>query len=413
VSAYRQAKMLLASSPAPEQREQRLIEARRLFERSIGYDPTNALARYELATVMRKLGANREAAEQFTMVRDQCAGNEYGMPAFSRNVEYNRAMALCKVDDRACNTEAVQIFRRLTRELDTIELDPAAKLSRRFVYRSSLAAALLVRLERMRDQQADAAMAAQSDRLLAEITAIRDEIRTARVPDDPRARSSHNQSLAVAENAVGRARYLLGRDGAIDALAAALQLVPSFGQAHVNMASALFRDIARYPDWETRIGGHLDRALEASPNDARALYWRGELYWKLLQHDDAAAAWTKAAAAGSDQALLRLAEASWRIGTDDARLKAIALAMQSQVHAPAYDKRARQLILWTATMEDKVDAETLGYARDVGMALREHLRACGKTLPDDVTRSLDLIVAKLGHQPANGDTADVERTRSS
>jgi hypothetical protein len=168
------------------------------------------------------------------------------------------------------------------------------------------------------------------------------------------------------------------------------------------MASALFRDIEHYSDWETRIGGHLARALEASPHDPRALYWRGKLCWKLLQVDAAMDWWRKAAAAGSNKALLELALIAWDKDTDESRIEAIGLAMQSQIHGPAYDDRAELLVLWTAAMEAKVDRDTLNYARGVGLSLLAHLQKSNMALQPNVSSALNLIVAKLAHQAARG-----------
>ena len=389
VSYYRQAKNLLAPSVKPEGREARLLEARLLLERSVSFDPANALARFELGTVLRKLGANREAVQQFEMVRAECDTNNRAVRKLLRAVDYNRAMALCKIDDRACNEAAVKAFRDLTQQVvSDSALDPIARQTRILIFRSSLAAALVYPLEHWRYEQADADIAATSRERVDEIAGIRDEIREVELPADPDPRAAHNQARAVSENALGRALYLLDEDGDVAAFETALGLAPGFGDAHVNMASALVRDIDQYPDWEARIDGHLTRALEASPNDPRALFLRGKLCSMLMQKGDASDWWTKAAAAGSDHALLELGRIAWAKRTDEARLEAIALALRSQVRAPAYDERAELLVVWTGAMVAKVDLETLRAARRVGVLLEEYVAQFGGTASAEVTSAL-------------------------
>jgi tetratricopeptide (TPR) repeat protein len=235
------------------------------------------------------------------------------------------------------------------------------------------------------------------------IAAVRGWIAALKQPELPYDRAIVSQARAVAENAHGRAKYLLGkRDDAVSAFDRALSFAPGLGDAHVNMASALFWARARYADWNTRISLHLDRALEVSPNDRKALYLRGKLYYLLNQKDDAKRVWEQASEAGDEWAQFRLGEMLWEGDDEESKAQAIELVRRSQARNPVHDERARALVLWTADVADdgKVEQATLIAARQAGKEIEQYEKGRDRPLGKELREAIDLINAKANYAPA-------------
>jgi tetratricopeptide (TPR) repeat protein len=203
----------------------------------------------------------------------------------------------------------------------------------------------------------------------------------------------------VAENALGRVAYLAGdpTNSAIPAFELALSLAPEFGDAHVNLASALFRARHRFPDWSERIDGEISRALQISPRDVKALYLRGELYLKVGREKDAREVLQQADELGDHWATMRLAELDWNAGK---QLEALERAKRAVDQGPEYDYRAKLLVIWVGQMArvdgpDGPDRATLQAGRRAGKALIQRAEKRNHPVSAAVNTALDQIDARL------------------
>lgn len=413
VAAYRAARTSLASVDDPSDRPAALEGARRLLERALGHDPGNALARFELGTVLRKLGRNADALAQYEFI-DQLS-SEAGrteVPSLRRALSYSRAVALSKLEGWDDHKRAVALLHELRAEVEADQRIEGAEREELLLFiRSSWAAAIVFEAERFRSEHDLQKTRARSAQVLREVADERDWIAQSRDRQPDVDLTTYVQATAVAENAFGRAAYLCGRpvNEAIGAFERALSLVPELGDAHVNLASALLRSGSRPADWVERIERHIDRALEISPRDRKALYLRGQLYLKAGRRDDARQAFERAAEAGDAWALLRLGELTWDEGN---REDAIDLALRSVARGPAYDHRAKLLVLWVAEVADQTTVERarLVAARRAGSDLERQAKKRKRDMSPSVTRALAVIDAKLAADQGGGehDGADLD-----
>ena len=397
VSAYREARRLLASTPATgEDRKTGLVAARRCLERSLANDPTNLLARFELGNVLRKLGSNDDAVVQYALLERFAAERE--VPSLLRRAAiYSRAVALSKLETWPTHHRALRALRALEQDVKgDAELAAADRDHLLALTYSARAATLVFELERLRDERSSDRSNARGDALLTEITAARDWIGESEHSDNAGA-PAYYQALAVAENAVGRATYLLdgGAEEAITAFERALSLVPELGDAHVNLATALLRRRSKERGWEVRVRRHLDEALELSPQDRKALYLLGKVALQLDEQEEAVRWFKRSAAQGEAWAMYRLAELHYR---DDELDLALDRLQQSLTRQPDADVRARLLVLWTsqAARRRPVEPARLAAARRAGDALERDARRRRADLSESVSRALRVIDALLG-----------------
>lgn len=415
VAAYRAARSRLASIDDPSDRPAALEDARRLLERSLGYDPGNALARFELGTVLRKLGRNADALAQYEFIEH--LSSEAGrteVPSLRRALSYSRAVALSKLESWDDHKRAVALLGELRADVEADQRveEPEREQLLLFI-RSAMAATKAFEAERFRSEHDADKTRARSAEVLRELGDERDWIAQSRARNPDVDLTTYVQATAVAENAVGRAAYVSGRpvNEAIAALERALSLVPELGDAHVNLASALLRSGAHSADWVERIERHIDLALEISPRDRKALYLRGQLYLKAGRPDAARQAFERAAEAGDAWAILRLGELAWSEGKKE---EAIDLALRSVARGPAFDHRAKLLVLWVAELADQTTVKhaTLVAARRAGSDLQRQAKKRKRDMTPSVTQALAVIDAKLGPDQARGerDRADPTQT---
>jgi tetratricopeptide (TPR) repeat protein len=115
------------AQPPPPNRQAQLEQARDGFQRALDFDQGNLMARFNLATVQRKLGDNDAAESQFAFVERMIDNalpdspldrfrRKY--PEFKNAVRYNRAGALTKRFSRRAHDEADRIL------TDLIKLPP-------------------------------------------------------------------------------------------------------------------------------------------------------------------------------------------------------------------------------------------------------------------------------------------------
>lgn len=358
-----------------------LNEASRLLLRSLDYDSLNPLARFYLATVNRKLGENEAAVEQFDflegLAREQSAGRLdrflHTHPEFRLVVRYNRAASLLKVGRSRDQREALRILNGLLAQLeredgDPLPFDAAERYRFDVLVRSALAWALTFRLERELqrkrpgDTQSQNRRQAYLDSRMAEIEKARNSV-VRLSPEAAQMPSAYASAHATAENAFGRASFLLGRHTlALDAYRRATTVLPDFVDAHLNLAEALLSGVESR--WQERAEATLQQALRIDPANARAEY----LYGRLCAEESVARfeeAKQHLARAGSyPQALFLQAEILAEHDHDLAT--AVALLDRAIALAPAPGHRLLSyvnLVLQLAK-EGKADREQLDRARE-------------------------------------------------
>jgi tetratricopeptide (TPR) repeat protein len=391
VAAYRQARETLATAPTQGgERWRALAEARSLLERALAHDPTNLLARYELGNVLRKLGSNEDAVEQYELLEDFFHERKAPM-LLRRTTVYNRAVALSKIGTWPEHGKAVEALERLQ---DEVTADPKLKASERdhllALTRSARAAAGLFELEQLRGYD-DESSCTRRDELLRQIVDARDWIRA------PERRPGANgatyyQALAVAENARGRAIHLVQpQDGeqAVAAFERALSLAPELGDAHVNLADALLRNSPSSSDQE-RAAEHLERAITMSPRNAKALYLRGKLALAQGDRTRARKEFEGAAAEGDAWAMLGLARLAEQDGDLDA---AVSWAQRSLGRAPGANVRVERLVVCAARLASAggVDRPRLDALRQIGDALEQDAGRRHVALTAEVDGALQAI----------------------
>lgn len=398
VSAYQSARAQLATTTGLGQREATLREAQRLLELSLNRDPSNALARFELGGVLRKLGQNAEAVSQYEFLRSNPgAGNWQDDPRVRRGIEYSSAVALSKIDRWEEHNRALGLLDGLRTEVEQ-EPDSDEREALLLQIRSAWSATKVFEAERFRHDDA------ARDRLLQVLLDVggeREWIAASPTRHPTGEFTSYVQARAVAENALGRVRYLAGdpRHTAIPAFESALSLVPEFEDAHANLASALLRASGRYPNWFTRADAELGRALEISPRDAKAMFLRAELYLKAGRGEEARTWLGTAETLGDDWATMRIAELDWEAGK---RPEAVVRALRAVTAGPEYDYRMKLLVIWVgelARVDGVADKSTLQAARGVGRTLVRKAEKGKKTVPARVNDALRRIDARLQLTP--------------
>jgi cytochrome c-type biogenesis protein CcmH/NrfG len=401
---YRRAIETLALASEPKSRSEALAESQRLLQASLERDPSNLLARFQLATVLRRQGENDSAAEHFHFVQRLAASPPTDKPAVRRLLErnpnlallarYNRAVALAKTDDPQCHRDAIRILGDLRKHLDAKEARSADESRLDMLVRTSRAAALVLRLERAGEAPREEAQRREWQRARLETF---EEITSAlrwiegRTPDEVVDWTAYTHAQATAHNAFGRAASLLGKTGdALDALRTAAALLPDFEDAHINIASVLLQQHPR--DWQTRAERHLVRALELAPLNRKAHYLLGQLY-----ADEAVGRYEEAKEqfrlSGSDsQSCARLAELALREGN---HAEAAELLRRSLALSNVPDRRLAQYLECVVELarSNGVDRKLLLEARTraqrlVSKGKAPRLRKQGERLLADVEQLL-------------------------
>jgi tetratricopeptide (TPR) repeat protein len=130
--AYRQGMVHLGQEEQSAKRADCLNSASDAFQRSLLYDESNWMARFNCATVLRKLGRNEPAAGQFAFLERMVEGKDTGRPPslttflnrhpdFPEVVRYNRAVALSKSADRALQEQGRKLIEALIEKLSEMQ----------------------------------------------------------------------------------------------------------------------------------------------------------------------------------------------------------------------------------------------------------------------------------------------------
>lgn len=281
-----------ASTDDPAERERHLKAALKEFRESIQADPGNWLARFNLATVLRKYAENADAAAHFgflkTMISDWAYGRSPKLnafmdehPGFADIVFYNEAVALSKVRSWDSHQKAMRILDALVtpstrgeRTAEDVRMETLA--------RSARAATLLFRIEEEREKRIGRKREAKAAEFADEAFAtIRETAEWFRGDLPTHAESlnwrAHAFAAAVAENACGRACFLRGElENAAEPLSRAITLMPDFIEPYTNLA-ALYRK-QKKAGWSEASLKLLTRAIEIDPNNTRACHLLGQLY---------------------------------------------------------------------------------------------------------------------------------------
>jgi tetratricopeptide (TPR) repeat protein len=401
VCSYRDARReLTRPSATADERKERLERVRRMLERSLLFDPTNRLARLELGGVLRKLGFNDEAAAQYELFMSIDGGNPLP-PDVLRVARYSQALALSKIDDWRAHERARTLLEEMRDEVAHAKELPLAERRRwSELVRSAWMATKLFELERTRFSRKNDRAHRRAERLVASLREQHDWITGRGAPQDGLDWATHVQAVAVAENALGRALYLFGPPyrEAIRCFETALSRAPELGDAHVNLVSALLRARSKEGSWDERIDRHLERALEISPRDRKALYLRGKAALAIGDTKAARSSFEEAAEQGDSWAQLRLAEMAWKEGDQQ---EAVSLVRRSIARSSAPDRRARLLVTWTAELASRgeADDDALRAARRAGRDLQRDATKRRAELADSLRRQIAFIEAKLDLQP--------------
>jgi hypothetical protein len=355
---YRAASRLLEEPAEPAVRQRVLERASVLLRAAMG-DPTNYLARFRMALVLRKLGRNAEAQVMLEHLRtliedtahrpqaltDLCTNN----PGFELTVHYNLAVTLGKLDDARSNKRAGEEFEALIQRLADVQ-GPGEE-ERRMCSRLEMsalagkAAARLWVIERKRPRSSVKTPPAVEEAFF-EIEDIKNGLEAAG-PHREMDPHGHGAALAVALNAYGRACYLFNdNESARAAMVSALFHNPGLACAHINLAQVYRRLHQRVPDWARRAEIHAREALERSPNNPKAHYLLG-LACKSAKNFDFETARTHLAAAGAHpSAAAALAELlADRQRTQEAM--EVLLSSVRMVPQP-YDHRYELIVTWAA-----------------------------------------------------------------
>jgi tetratricopeptide (TPR) repeat protein len=401
VAAYQDARSKLAATTGLGDRSETLENARELLERSLNRDPANALARFELGGVLRKLGRNAEAVSQYDFLRELPPDEDPRRATeMRRGIDYSCAVALSKIDRWEEHKRALSLLEALRTELQADQgLAAPEREALLLQVRSAWSAAKVFEAERIRHSDDVQTARKRLAEVMNDVAEVQEWVTNshARVPD--RDLNTFVQARAVAENALGRVVYLSGDPTrrAIAAFELALSLVPEFGDAHVNLASALLRARERLRDWFERADGEITRALQISPRDAKALYLRGDLYLRVGRDKDARIALETAEELGDDWATMRLAEEDWKAG---ARVQALERAKRAIARGPEYDYRARLLVTWVGQLAradgpDGVDRATLEAGQRAGRTLVHKAEKRKTRVSAAVNAALEQIDARL------------------
>jgi tetratricopeptide (TPR) repeat protein len=442
VRAYLEALTKLRSRASPEQRPAALKSAREALQRSLEADPHNVLARFNLGSVLRQLGSNRDAATNFGLLEHLIEHVEGASPTAREFVgrhpellyvtRYNRAVSLSKISDWRCHHQAreglAQLVGSLSTNRDILALDQAeaqqlsADLDRAIppehlpeeerrrlecLCRAAWASSLVFRVERVREAsgRGDPRSRQQCESILQRIADVRSwlESQGSGPEGDARVAIALNEARATVDNAYGRVAFVLGRPDAREAVQQALVLLPDFGDAHVNMASILLAVRSRGLSNADTIEYHLCRALEFSPRDTRALLLLGQLYEhrSVARYADAADCYRK---------LPQSSTASFKLGQLLAREGKLEDAVQqfsrSLSQRPTPDYRAKRFVesVLTLAHEDRATDELLDEARLTARRLAKdgvspRLREDGAALHERVTQQADRVAASAARGP--------------
>jgi tetratricopeptide (TPR) repeat protein len=269
----------------PETRRAAWQQARTCFQEAVLNDPDNWLARFNLGTVLRKLGLNGAAAEQF---RELLRSGRLP-PAQTDAVKYNLASALQKADDDRLAHEALVLLDEILSSQNgqngtapRVTLDPLLERLAESGRVATWADRLVRRKRAMERSHPDKT---ELDRFkntvetwLSSAQAAMTRLEEA-AKHDPGNNEQNNVVSAVMLNAVGQMQNLSRKEHAArDSFRRAITLLPTFVEPRLNLAGIYYeRKGSLDPNWASRAETLL-LDLKGDPTEVRAATLLGALY---------------------------------------------------------------------------------------------------------------------------------------
>lgn len=394
------------------------------LKRSLGRDPLNVLARFQLASVQRLLGENRPAATNFAQVQRATVTAATGSPLvrdlMQRHPElfhlatYNRAVALAKTGDWNDTKHAQRMLAALVHRLggerlpvldetkaqDTdatvwpdAELPEARRRQLEVLSRAAWASTLVFGIDRGETGSHDRAgerLRQRRQKILEHLDATREwlDAERARASDDASRETAIEQAYATVENARGQALLTLGeRHEAQRAFQQAIVLLPDFSDAYVNLAVALSR--SRRGEDVGVAQEALTRALTISPRDVRARLLLGELHQRARRWAEAKAEFGKLP--DDHRATFELGQVLAQEGQLEDAVEHYSRSLDQFSsrgnRANVFVRAVLTLVHRQAATRERVN-EALKHARRLQhQGLSASLRACGARYVDELTHA--------------------------
>jgi tetratricopeptide (TPR) repeat protein len=308
---YRAGRALMNSSRTAEDRAKILTSAAQLFRDCIQADPGNWMGWFYLATVLRKCGKNKQAANHFKFLQELLQQPTELLKAFLAShtdfpiiVDYNYAVCLSKLDTWKSHGESVDLLGRLIEKVQrpigpkesgaskdvsarnpaTPQPGPQPRPEMEMLFRSARVSALTFELDPQNEpvEKDPGGNKAHRDSIFRNIEGECEKVAQleSRIPESGRRTST--VARAVMKNAYGWALLRQGRSrDAVTALSDAITLMPDFVDAYLNLAEILIGGRSKVdPNWIQEAQSQLDQALLLSPSSPRAHYLSGRLLAK-------------------------------------------------------------------------------------------------------------------------------------
>jgi tetratricopeptide (TPR) repeat protein len=273
----------------PSDRKALLDKACESFQRSLVFDQGNWMARFNLATVWRKLGHNDESEAQFRLleliINIRVSTEKTGpLIAFLENNEefpsvvcYNRAVALSKMFGPDPHFKAKRILQDLIESYESAKSKNGIRVY--WLSRSALSAlhVILMEEDETREHWDEFFEAIKNDQSWVE------ELCTNAIVDW----QTYTMVRAVILNAYGRAQFLKGSyPVASRILSEVISTMPDFVDAYVNYADAcLATKQENMVNRVERAQEILQKAIKLSPSHERAHYLLAKVYDSTQHYD--------------------------------------------------------------------------------------------------------------------------------
>jgi len=324
------AEELLAGSHGEAGPEAHFNQAFRMLKQSLSHDPANWMARFSAATLLRRLGRNREAADQYAYLlrmmrsRDLAESTHFQAllnkkPDFERTVRYRYAISLAQSRDYlAGQNGAFRILCIALNEIRKLMHIGSAVANKPVGFLEGLRAKAGRRVEYSRDQKRKLILARSARTIVrTEVLELLRE-KTWRDGDSPKlALKRDNQLLGIksdekwiwnqreniddwqayarahssAQNALGRAYYIIGNNRmAIKFLrwSNETHLPETFADPLINLAVVYLNARHDRPiDWCAQARHLLEDALTISPSNTKAHYLLARIYTEESEYEKA------------------------------------------------------------------------------------------------------------------------------
>jgi len=412
---YRKALGALSNEPIKERKNEQLKDAHKWLGRSLYFDPSNWIARFNLAIVLHNLGMFEAAIEQLRYLYELAKGDapcaipalslclQYH-PEFEQVIKYNQAVCLTRLSGWGNHNEAVKILKSVVNwtQVDNLPNDPKTlglyreKARLEMLSLSALASALNFELEQIKHSSKihekihETRYQKRQDEIFGEIKSICDwfqKLPAERIRINPR---EYTVSSGIVDHAAGRAYHLMGRHAdSIKALRRAIAIDPSQVDSYVDLALAHLKT-KQTEDWQLQVEENLVQALGLKPFNPKAHYLLGQLYShpSVAQFEAAKDHFRKAGS--SPWGLFQLAMIQ---GDQDLNYsEAIKTLRKSLALLPQPDIRAQYFVIYALELyKQKQDSKLLKEAQEIAFRLSNNgihlgLRRKGAELLEEVKK---------------------------